>query len=268
MKIINYCYNDIYYIYHFANNLYNELKKKYEIQIYHINCNTVLNRHASMIELVDDEGLITIFDFGDPVPFINEILNEDNLKNLYTTQYHLYSKFNDKVKKFTYMEKHWGGVKNKPFDIENTIPKMVFIGSMIPQREVLNHIPVDYIDVLIIGVLNGLSFEQYIQTMSKYRLGFSPAGGSDISLRDCECYGLGLPTIRKKQEVQLLEPLIENFHYISYEGDINNLIKRFKEVVNDIEFLKFISYNAKCWYNENLNENIIKKIIHTYENNS
>jgi hypothetical protein len=101
-------------MYEFAMNLhYKFLQNKIRTKINHIDSKWFPNRHASMIEIINNEtGDYLILDFGDPVDFIPNILDDPKLKGLYTCQYHIYKHLNDsRIQKFTYMERHWGGVK-------------------------------------------------------------------------------------------------------------------------------------------------------------
>jgi hypothetical protein len=215
-----------------------------------------------MIEIINNKtGDYFILDFGDPVDFIPNILDDSKLKGLYTCQYHIYKHFNDsRIQKFTYMEKHWGGVKHfEDLNTQEIISKLSFIGTILPQRQVIsllkNNIFYD----------NRLEFHNYILAMKSHKIAFTPPGGSDISLRDCEAFGMGIPTLRKKYQIELYDPLIENIHYISYDEDedlnkeAKNIINRFNSVVNDDEFLSYISNNAKDWYDRNISNDVIIK---------
>jgi hypothetical protein len=215
-----------------------------------------------MIEIINNKtGDYFILDFGDPVDFIPNILDDSKLKGLYTCQYHIYKHFNDsRIQKFTYMEKHWDGVKHfEDLNAQEIIPKLSFIGTILPQRQIIsllkNNIFYD----------NRLEFHNYILAMKSYKIAFTPPGGSDISLRDCEAFGMGIPTLRKKYQIELYDPLIENIHYISYDEDedlnkeAKNIINRFNSVINDDEFLSYISNNAKDWYDRNISNNVIIK---------
>jgi hypothetical protein len=215
-----------------------------------------------MIEIVNNETEeYLILDFGDPVNFIPNILNDSKLKGLYTCQYHIYKHLNDsRIQKFTYMEKHWSGIKYfEDLKVQNPAPKLSFIGTLLPERQVVSLLKSN------IFYANKLRFQNYILAMKSYKIAFTPPGGSDISLRDCEAFGMGIPTLRKKYQIELYDPLIENVHYISYDEDedlkkeAKNIIDRFNSVINDNEFLSYISNNAKEWYNRNISSDAIIK---------
>jgi hypothetical protein len=221
-----------------------------------------------MIEIKNNQtGEYIILDWGDPIDFIPNLLTDSKLKNLYTCQYHIYKNFNDdRIRKFTYMEKHWEGTFNfTPHDIEKTNPKMIFIGTILPQRSIIHHLG-DYLD----ASLNRFNFLVYLKIMKTYRISFSPPGGSDISLRDCESFGLGIPVLRQKFKADLEDPLIDGVHYISCEEDSKeSVIEKFNLVVNDYELLNTIAINARAWYDRNIsNGNIIKTtFLKIYESN-
>ena len=261
--INNFCFNELYYMYEFAMNLhYKFLQNKIHTKINHIDSKWFLNRHASMIEIVNNEtGEYLLLDFGDPVDFIPNILNDPKLKGLYTCQYHIYKNLNDsRIQKFTYMERHWGGVRYfKDIKIPNLIPKLSFIGTILPERQIIYSLKNN------IFFSRNLKFQDYVTAMKSHKVAFTPPGGSDISLRDCEAFGMGVPTLRKKYKIELYDPLIENVHYISYDEDedidkeVQNIINRFNSVVNNDDFLSHISNNAKEWYDRNISNDVIIK---------
>ena len=262
--INNFSFNELSYMYEFAINLHQTfLQNRIRTKINHVNCSFFPNRHATMIEIVNDEtGEYLVLDFGDPViDFTLDLLKDPKLKKLYTCQYHIYKHFNDdRIQKFTYMEKHWNGVKYfDDLNIQNPTPKLSFIGTLLPQRKVVSLLKNNIFHT------NKLKFQSYILAMKSHKIAFTPPGGSDISLRDCEAFGMGIPTLRKKYQIELYDPLIENVHYISYDEDedldkeAKNIINRFNSVINDEEFLSFISNNAKEWYNRNISSDVIIK---------
>lgn len=125
-----------------------------------------------------------------------------------------------------------------------------------------------------------IPFDAYIQEAISFKLALSFGGGGgylcgDFCFRDIEMYGLGIPTIRPKFVSQTEDPLIPNVHYISVDCEFDdvfryknpeslavNIIKRYKEVVNDDELLSSIVHNARNWYINNISsDNITDKII-------
>jgi len=115
-----------------------------------------------------------------------------------------------------------------------------------------------------------LPFEQYLQESFQFKLAFSIGGGGgatcgDLCFRDIEMFGLGIPLMRPLLIVENYEPLIPNFHYISVNAEFDDKYRyinpeklseqialRYREVINDNEFLNFIKNNAKTWYENNI----------------
>ena len=111
------------------------------------------------------------------------------------------------------------------------------------------------------------------------------AGGGELCYRDIECMAVGIPLIRFEFQAEMYEKLIPNFHYISipYPDDmprhndvatdrlaephhVKLVEERFKEVVNDENFLNFISKNAREYYEKNLSsKNRVKKTLEILE---
>lgn len=115
-----------------------------------------------------------------------------------------------------------------------------------------------------------LPFNQYIQESINFKLALSIGGGGgaicgDFCFRDIEMFGLGIPVLRPKYIVETLDPLIPNYHYISVETEFEKdfkysepnmlsqrIAKKYLDVIDDNEFLNFISTNARKWYLDNL----------------
>jgi hypothetical protein len=115
-----------------------------------------------------------------------------------------------------------------------------------------------------------LAFEQYLQESFQFRLALSIGGGGgalcgDLCFRDIEMFGLGIPLMRPKLIVENSEPLIPNFHYVAVDAEFDpeyryanpeelskRIANRYREVINDIEFLEFVKNNAKNWYENNI----------------
>ncbi len=104
--------------------------------------------------------------------------------------------------------------------------------------------------------------------MRKYKASLSLPGGTEICNRDIECFGIGVPVVRPALQINFEDPLIPNYHYISfyhpcdynpmgypnyqsYEDFKKNLIHTWNKVKNDTEYLNFISKNAKDWFDRN-----------------
>jgi hypothetical protein len=127
-------------------------------------------------------------------------------------------------------------------------------------------------------------FDNYIEESIQYKLAlcFGVGGGytcGDFCFRDIEFYGLGIPTIRPKYAVETEDPLIPNYHYISVDCEFDEtfkykqpelladkIISKYYEVIDNDDYLKEISNNARNWYINNISyPNITNKIIKALE---
>lgn len=115
-----------------------------------------------------------------------------------------------------------------------------------------------------------LQFEQYLQEAFQFRMAFSIGGGGgalcgDLCFRDIEMFGLGVPLMRPKLVVENSEPLIPDFHYVAVDAEFDleyryanpeelskRIATRYREVIDDTEFLEFVKNNAKKWYENNI----------------
>jgi hypothetical protein len=108
-------------------------------------------------------------------------------------------------------------------------------------------------------------FDKYATEMLDFKLALSVAGRGEMCYRDIECMAMGVPFIRFEYTTELNPPLIPNFHYISVDrpDDLKDwmnldrngehhhaemITKRYLEVIDDTEFLEFISKNAREYY--------------------
>ena len=92
-------------------------------------------------------------------------------------------------------------------------------------------------------------------------------------------FGLGIPTIRPKYVTELSDPLIPNYHYVSIDVEFDakykyvnheqiskNIAEKYLEVINNDEYLNYISSNAREWYVKNISsKNITNNLIKLLE---
>jgi len=119
---------------------------------------------------------------------------------------------------------------------------------------------------IICSAKHPLSLFDYLSELNDDLINFSIDGQAEICHRDIEVMGLGNALIRTKLKTKLHNPLIPNHHYISVDVDdidfdlseklywravSDRILKRYNEVKDDIEFLKFIGANGRKWYKEN-----------------
>jgi hypothetical protein len=110
-------------------------------------------------------------------------------------------------------------------------------------------------------------FDLYFEKLSTIKLALSLPGIGNFCHREIECFGLGTPVLMPVLINQMRNPLIPDFHYVSVPRvkDIKEqaklLDKRYLEVINDDQFLSFISKNCKEWYERNCKPPICYSIM-------
>jgi len=158
----------------------------------------------------------------------------------------------------------------KRLGVTEFINKMYFRGTSLEDREILN-----YIDKNIITDFKPIAQESYYNDIIQYKLALSVDGRGEFCYRDIECLALGIPMIRFEYVSKFYDELIPNYHYISIprpddltlyrmgnEHHAKLIESRFFEVVNDEDFLNFISKNGREYYEKNCSlNNMINKTI-------
>jgi len=119
----------------------------------------------------------------------------------------------------------------------------------------------------------------YFNKLTEYKIGLSIPGIGELCYRDVEYMAIGIPMMRFEYITQLNPPLIPNYHYISIpridteetktfnggniaaerqggEKYVFEYIKRFEEVKDNIDFLDFISKNAREYYEKYLHPSV------------
>lgn len=150
------------------------------------------------------------------------------------------------------------------------IDKMVFRGTSLDDRTILSHLSENVFD----GPTPVGGPEKYFDDVINYKVGLSVAGRGELCYRDIEYMALGIPFLRFEYNTKLNPNLIPNYHYISVdrpedlikdrlgnEKHSKMLEKRFLEVKDDVEFLNFISNNARNYYETYLNRE--NRVAHT-----
>ena len=111
-----------------------------------------------------------------------------------------------------------------------------------------------------------LPIDGYLEFAIKHKIGLSIHGVSEVCHREFDYMAIGLPNLRLEYMTQLDAPLIPDYHYISIPLDdfprdgrlhreggnqyVEAYRKRFLEVKDDVEFLSFISENARKYYED------------------
>lgn len=283
----------------FWDDLTNELKKRYEVtenryyelanqQRFNVNLKNqtcpdgdfLLLECEYVIEF-EDTGEFYIMSVSDDLT--HATLNEKNnplLKKVLISQFnrteivnHVSKENESKYSPWIYfpctiddLEVHY----EKRKTIENLVDKMYFRGTSISDRPIVTYIDQNY--------LNGYTPiggpVTYFNDLINYKIGLSVAGRGELCYRDIEYMALGVPFIRFEYISELNPNLIPNFHYISINrpedllkdrlGNLEHakmIEERFLEVKDDIDFLNFISNNAREYYVNHLNRG--NNVIHT-----
>jgi hypothetical protein len=201
-----------------------------------------------------------------------------------------------RVKAGPYPESYWElGLNN--YNTFQEYRQQALLDSKLYWRGSLysNNVPVEYLGVrkaveLLPDILTAaelhfgnypIPFEDYLQEAVNYKLALSIGGGGgyicgDFCLRDIEMYGLGIPTIRPIYAITPVQPLIPNEHYIAVEAEFDNqfryknpellaqkIAQRYREVINDTEYLDQVGTNARKWYIDNISSPTITNSILT-----
>ena len=161
---------------------------------------------------------------------------------------------------------------------KNSLKDKMFFKGLIENRPILNFFNKNLLEF----DKNTLSSEDYFDDLIEYKIALSIGGRGEKCYRDIECMAIGVPILRFEYLSEFSPELVPNYHYISailpknypknsmniecdrlgYKEHADILEKRFLEVVNDIEFLEFISNNARNYYNNYLSHgNNIKYTI-------
>lgn len=139
---------------------------------------------------------------------------------------------------------------------------------------------IDHIDQSLLSDNAGLTHREYLEEMMVYRLALSVGGAAngDICYRDIESMALGVPMIRFEYIVALDPNLAPNYHYFSIpipdDLPLQNAVKkdrlgtkkhaemieqRFREIVDELDYLRFVSDNARRYYADNLSPKVRAK---------
>jgi hypothetical protein len=236
-----------------------------------------------LIEMQDCEMIIEDYDTketqilsvsDDLTPTSLNLQSYENTKKIFISQFirdKVYHHINEQNK-----EKYcpWIYFPSNEYDLEsyyekrkniiNKQDKLYFRGETI-SRTILQHFNQD---VLHGGNSIG-GFDSYVNELINFKLGLSIAGRGEMCYRDVEYMALGVPFIRFEYTTEFFKPLIPNFHYVSVDrpddfkdwmnldrtgGKIHAdmIINRYSEVKDDIDFLNFVSKNAREYYEKYL----------------
>jgi hypothetical protein len=183
-----------------------------------------------------------------------------DIKNIYSPfYYNTYEAGNDKLISELYDKRKKGEYVNQLF----------FRGGMWAFRRLM----VDKIQDASIRIIDknqkgcGLNYSQYLEDMTNYSCSLSLPGATEICNRDIESFAVGVPVLRPLIATQYPDPLIPNYHYISFYADCKywagtpeylsyedfskHLVRYWKVIKNNKEYLDFVATNAREWYLRN-----------------
>lgn len=267
--------------------------------------NEVSINHGSILIFEDDNTKeFKIFDFGDNPYLVNNLKNHPKFAKAVLGQYnpHLW-KDDTNIVPGTYPETIWD-FGNLNYEVVTTYraanplnSKLYWRGSLynnpnlgygtyLGARRAVELLP-NLLDNNFFYGNYPINFNSYIQEALNYKVALSIGGGGgavgarcgDICFRDIEMFGLGIPLLRPEYIIEMQDPLIPDTHYISVDVDFDDLFKysnhellaekiadKYLKVVSDVEFLSYISDNARDWYCRNVAPpNITEKIINLLE---
>jgi hypothetical protein len=152
-------------------------------------------------------------------------------------------------------------IRDERNGLTNFIDKFYFRGTSMDDRVILKHFDNNFFE----GGLPIGGFETYARNLINYKIALSISGRGEFCYRDVENFGLGVPIIRFEYVNKMYIPLIPDFHYISIDrpddmtldrmGNSNHaqlIIDKFLKIKDNHDFLKFISNNARKYYDDYL----------------
>jgi FkbM family methyltransferase len=227
-----------------------------------------------------DNGEFVIMSVSDDIT--HAILNEQSnpyLKKVLVSQF-LPKKIHDYTKQNMFKYSPWTYFQALVIDLEpyyikrkSISPnetKLYFRGTSLEDRSILR-----FFNKEIITDFNPIIPDSYFNDLINHKIALSVDGRGEFCYRDIECFGVGVPIIRFEYNSKFYKNLIPNYHYISIdrpsdmdlyrtgnEEHVKLLEQRYQEVINDDEFLSFISNNARKYYEDNILQ--INKLKNTF----
>lgn len=231
-----------------------------------------------LIEDLDTNNFAVLSASDDLSHAILDEKNNEHLKLVLVSQF-IKSKIDSHVHDQSYKYSPWIYFPSSMEDLEvhynqriasnNHIDKLFFRGTSLEDRPILK-----LIDKNILTGPEVISQRAYFNELIQHRVGLSIAGRGELCYRDIEYMAIGIPFLRFEFQTELAVPLVPNIHYISipipndlptHNGIMCDRIglkhhaemieTRFFEVVHDTDFLNFISYNSRRYYENYLSIN-------------
>lgn len=272
--------------------------------IYENDCSVRINQGSILIFEFDDTKQFKTFDFGDAPTLTIQLSRSKNFIGAAIGQYNkqlwddqqLPTTVRDNIVPSTYPESNWNfGSVN--YDIVQEFRKQIQLDTRLYWRGSIykDATRPEYYDVrrgleLLNRELDSfyfgnypIQYDDYINEALQFKLALGYGGGGgyvcgDFCFRDIEMFGLGIPLLRPKYVAETHEPLIPDVHYISVDCEFDDkfryknpeqlaksIVQKYHEVIDNDEFLTYISRNAHEWYQRNVSgpniSNLIKAVL-------
>jgi hypothetical protein len=302
--------------YHYIRNVIKTLESKsHQVEwenldgddkyVYKNDCEVTIDQGSITIFEFEDKTFKT-FDFGDMPSLSIKLSKSKNFRGACIGQYNKKlwdetikdSSIRSNIQSVMYPESYWEfGTENydqiKEYrECIDLSPNLYWRGTIYQNTGIPNYdgcrnsiplIKLHLKDKFSLNV-NKLGFDKYIKESCQHRLvlGFGGGGGytcGDFCLRDIEMFGIGIPVLRPKFNIETKDPLIPNKHYISVNIDdclddkfrikseweyevAHRISQTYLNSIENINLLNYISQNAKKWYDDNIKfPNNINNII-------
>lgn len=273
---------DHYDMHHFINEIGLYVENKHNSQLIVFEKNEIINIDTLEFEVWDceiifywpNENILKVITFADlPEKTLNLFYRRNNKNDVLIAaqiqKSHLtgYPKCNFKLQTCGYIQSNTHINLDLYYDKRKSIKKfndnLVFRGNV-------KHAARSSAELLtksnyFIGP-STFNVEEYFDDIINYKVGLSIPGVGEKCHRDVEYMAIGLPFIKFKYLLEWEPKLIPNYHYISIDrlddsytlerigGQtyVDMYLKKFIEIKDNIEYLEFVSNNARLYYEKYL----------------
>jgi len=106
-----------------------------------------------------------------------------------------------------------------------------------------------------------VDYADYLRESTDYRIVLSLPGMADFCNRDVEWFGGGACVLRPRMINDVYNELVPDYHYVSIDMNYwghspavvaDRIEQRFREVIGDPDYLRFVATNAARWYDANV----------------
>jgi len=245
-------------------------QRQYEIKLLSEDCESYLLECEMIIENQETQEFVVLSVSDDLTGAILNHQTNPKCKKILLSQFNL-SYLQCHLRDVSFIEKYspWIYFPLNDFDFDEMfqirnnkdtlVDKFCFWGSFLEHRKIISLFDPKYFDG---GPPIG-DFYPYAKNLLNYKAAFSVSGRAEFCYRDIENFSMGIPIIRFEFVNQMYKPLIPNFHYISVErpedlisdnsGEKHHaklIENKFIEIKDDLDFLNFISNNARKYWED------------------